>query len=221
MAPTRRSHVTNEEILETVANGYSLHNACEIKGISRSAVYNRRKKDPEFDLALSRLLDSPAHLLNRKSKRLTGDNDNWRENFIVWFKKTGSKETSANAVNKTPSEIQAALDPSSEDYDAEFASLFEDEMIRRKWAIEDNVFRAAEGGQDRPSQRFLLERLDPDKYRIAPSNQQGNQTAVFWFSESGEAKAAGFLNSLFGNNGSEPTTEPRRLLDVTPRATEA
>jgi len=214
-----QSPVTNEDLLTCIGQGYSITQACKIKGISRTAVYSRLKKDPEFRLQVDRLLASPGHGIKNKVLELGGEpDDDWRRTFIVWWKKTGSRETAANYVGKTPTEIHNYLDPLSDDYDKEFRGLYDDEIKRKEFAIEDNFFRAAEEGRDRTAQKFLLERLNPERYK-PPKETATHQTAVFWFSGEGEDQAKGLLNNLFGDsntgsNDSIPASNVGGLLDV-------
>lgn len=210
----RKSPISNEEILAKVALGYSISKTAKVLGISRTTISNRRKKDPEFNANLSRVLDSPAHTIKQRTRTVGADPSDWRRTFIAWWRKTGSRETAANYVGKTPSEIVKLLDASSDEYDEEFAALCEDEWTRKSFAIEDNYFLRAEQGNDSQAQKFLLTGINPDKYGKRKDTQ--SPTNIFWFSAEGSEGAKNFLTEMFGQ--AEPdvidvqsTSDTRRL----------
>jgi hypothetical protein len=203
MAKFRRtkSKATKEDIISALAQGYGFAEACRIKSLPKSTGYYWRQQDKDFDEQCKRLLSSPEHQL-RTSKALAkvevDDEDDWRKKFVIWYRKTKSKSEACRYVEKSPLVIEEMLDVSSESHDEEFYKLMREAEILDVWDIERSAIDAAVTGADRPTQRFMLERLLPDKYKPARSGNVLEAGSInFWFSSEGEKKALSTLNEMF------------------------
>jgi len=192
-----------KEIIERLAQGYGIREACDILDIGHSSYYNWRKQDPEFKADVERILADPLHatrILNRSSKEELGVEENWKLRFLGVYRRSGDRNQALMSAGRRAVEIEKALNPDHEDYDAEFAKLFSDEEQKRLWKIEDNTLRKAE--HDMPTARFVLSNLVKEKY----GKLEGSTTIQqVWFSQKGEEAALRELEKMFP---SEAPKEP-------------
>jgi hypothetical protein len=110
-------------------------------------------------------------------------------------------------VGKTATEIEQRIDPDSDQYDQELATLLREEEMRRLWEIEDAAFRAAITGNNQVMQKFLLQNLRKERFGHVKGDQK--TLNMYWFSQPGEAKALDILDSVVLN---DTTEDAKRLL---------
>jgi len=212
---TRRTHRDHDalrhDLTILLTKGFSWQACCDKVGVSVGTGYNLRKEDPNFDAEVRRLLASPLHqqrIAASKAETEAGQYEDWRRQFIVQYRLTGDFVSAANAVSREVLEIEAMLDPSSDTYDEELASQYNEQEACRVREVEDNVFRQALKGNSLVAQKFLLEKLNTKYGKVGPTDSK--TLNLFWFSSEQEQNALSLLNRLFDPH--EPTNDFSRLL---------
>ena len=184
-----------KEFMERISKGYGIQETCKLLNMARSSYYNWRREDPAFKADVERILSDPLHatrILRHESKVELGIEEDWKMRFLGLYRRSGDRNQALKGSGKRATDIEQALDPSHEAYDAEFARLFADEEQKRLWQIEDNTLRKAE--HDMPTARFVLSNLVKEKY----GKLEGTTTVQqVWFTQTGEEKAIKELETLF------------------------
>lgn len=189
-----------KEFKNKLAQGYGIAEACKQLRFARATYYNWRNADEAFASEVDLILADPIHqtrLLRHDGKAAAQTFSTWQKKFVALYRQTGSRDEAIAGCGKSALEVEAALNPKSEDFDAVFARLFDEEQQRRLWRIEDNLLKKAE--HDTTASRFVLSNLLKDRY-----GKVGGETTVNaqlnWFTEAGANKAQGTLEQLFGSH---------------------
>lgn len=217
--PSRRSWPRPETVLGLMKDGQGVREVMRNLGITYYIIKTFRKEDPDFDRDYNTILASDFHEERKKrvlKKNLKLDTpSDPKERFLLHYGETYKLEESRRFSGLDATDIQSWLDPNSDTYDEEFSYAFEEMSLRRRWALDDEMF---ENRDNRNILTTLVEAEMPEKYKKAAVNVEN--VLSLGFSNGSERAALKLINNTFGDNtddsriiDAEFSEEPQRLLE--------
>lgn len=212
-SPARKSWPKPEIILKLLKDGHGVRQIMSELGCGYNVIRAYRKEDPDFNRDYEAILNSPLHKDRQekvcKTNLKLDDPPTPKEKFLDHFGKTYKLEESRRFSGLDAREVESFLDPNSDVFDHEFAEAFEEVKVRRKWALDDEMF---ESRSQKSILTTLVEAEMPEKYKQNPIKIEN--VLSLGYTEGGERAAVKLLNQLFGTGKNEDTNQP--VIDVRP-----
>jgi hypothetical protein len=201
-----------------LAEGHTVKRACVLCRVPQTTYYDWRKNDEAFRKKVDEIVDDDEtkaradYLLACGGRALESG---WEERFYLNYAKTRSRVAAAFSAGIAATRVAELLDPEHADYNDDFARMVKEVELRVLWEIEDTEL--TKSLSESRSAQFVLQSRMKEKYGKSPFGDS-SQVNNFWFTDGGEAGAAGFVNRLFGENdrssGNQSADKPVRLLEA-------
>lgn len=223
MVVARQPKISKDEVLALLREGKSIRSIFVDAGYKKaSTYYDWRRADPDFraraDAILegfddprknqdARVLDPERSVeVDQPANDQPGTYDpevgNWREAFCAEYRRTRSRIKAASLVGLGAGQVLDRLDESSDEFDSEFAALFEEVRLEEALAVEDRLIRRAIKDND----RHAIDKVLPMLPRIG--EKYGKQARA----EAGTSDA--FAVILHVNNQNRAIETVSKMIDV-------
>lgn len=205
MPDTLKHKLSKEKFTRELLSGRGINEICRDYGYKSASIYYKwKKQDEKFKLEAEKILDSPVHrtrIAAAQSPRIS--EDTWREQYVNKSRETRSRTIAADFCGKTITEVMAACDPTSEDFDEVFFNLVREEDLRDAVTVEDELKRKAVVENSVQMQKWIIPYLPVvgEKYYRGAEGRlksEGDKTVNVFFGSDGVQGAQKLLKEMFG-----------------------